>query len=285
MPSFATLRSIGLPALAAWLLAGAFSSPLYGHVVLLDPPARSSNDALTEEPCGGLIAGEPGAAYAAGSEIEVTINLAVKHTQSLVVFVSFDDFSTRSELARMRVPSPGVYTMTVPLPIQPLGPAVLQLTHGKYVSCADITLTEPPPFEMNPGMNGNWWGGPERNGEGAQVEVADGGDGSEVLVATVYSYDSNGSQVFLVAVGPVEGDQAEVEVFITEGGSWGEGFDPEKVNMPAWGTGRFTAVNCRTLLLSLTPNEQFQNLGYTQLSVDLVRLTSSLIPCPLDKPE
>jgi hypothetical protein len=141
-----------------------------------------------------------------------------------------------------------------------------------------------PTFQITAGLNGNWWSGPARDGEGAQVEVADGGGGSLVFVATIYSYDTMGNQIFLVAVGSVDGDTAEVEVFITEGGIWGADFDPESVNMPPWGTGTFTATDCGSLHMDLMPNAQYQGVGYTEMTFDLIRLTTPLVPCPMGNP-
>jgi len=83
-------------------------------------------------------------------------------------------------------------------------------------------------FAMNAGLNGNWWNGPARDGEGVQIEVADGGNGTIVFVATIYTYDLQGHQIFLVTVGTANGATAEVKVFITEGGVWGQDFDPHR---------------------------------------------------------
>jgi hypothetical protein len=137
-------------------------------------------------------------------------------------------------------------------------------------------------FNIGPGLNGNWWSGADRNGEGAQVEVADDGDGNMVFVATIYTYDPMGNQIFLLAVGrPVEGGSVDMDVFITEGGAWGADFDPENVMMPQWGTGTATGHNCGSLNLDLMPNAGYQDIGYTAVNLELVRLTTPLIPCPM----
>jgi sugar lactone lactonase YvrE len=150
------------------------------------------------------------------------------------------------------------------------------------IQILQITYQSPPPFKIDAGLNGNWWNGPARSGEGAQIEVADAGDGRLVFVATFYSYDTIGNQIFLVAVGPVDGNTAEVDVFITEGGLWGDSFDPVLVNETQWGTGTFTASSCETMHVSLIPNAGFQAMGYTDLAHDLVRLTTPAIACPLE---
>ena len=145
-----------------------------------------------------------------------------------------------------------------------------------------MPLTEP--FQISAGLNGSWWGGPTRSGEGVQVEVSDGGGGSLIFLVTIYSYDTMGNQIFMIAVGTVNGATAEVEVFITEGGMWGDFFDPMLVLESQWGSGTFTANSCESLHMELRPNTEYQALGYTNLMYDLMRLTVPLLPCPIENP-
>lgn len=140
------------------------------------------------------------------------------------------------------------------------------------------------PFQISAGLNGNWWEGPDRSGEGVQVEIANGGGGTLVFVATIYSYDTMGNQIFLIAVGPASGNSAEVEVFITEGGMWGDNFDPADINETQWGTGTFTASSCDSMHMSLIPNAEFQAEGFTDLEYDLIRLTTPVVSCPFGAP-
>ena len=139
-------------------------------------------------------------------------------------------------------------------------------------------------FQINAGLNGSWWNGPVRSGEGVQIEVSDGGDGSLLFLVTIYSYDTIGNQIFMIAVGTVNGDTAEVDVFITEGGLWGAFFDPMLVLESQWGTGTFTGHSCESMHMELRPNAEYQVLGYTNLIYDLIRLTVPLLPCPMENP-
>lgn len=140
-------------------------------------------------------------------------------------------------------------------------------------------------LQMNAGLNGNWWNGPDRSGEGIQAEVSAAGGGGLTFSATIYSYDSEGNQIFLVAVGAVNGNSANVNVFITENGLWGDDFDPALVTETKWGTGVFTASSCDQMHMELSPNDTYQALGYTGLAYDLERLTTPALPCPMDNPE
>lgn len=134
-------------------------------------------------------------------------------------------------------------------------------------------------FAMNAGINGNWYGGPARDGEGFQLEVSAQGDGL-VLVGTFYSYDPDGNLVWLLGVGSVAGDTAEVVVYFTDGPVWGTGFNPADVDQVEWGSGTFTASSCGAVHVTLQPNGTFQALGFTAAEYDLVRVTTPAMPCP-----
>jgi len=139
-------------------------------------------------------------------------------------------------------------------------------------------------FFFNAGLNGNWWYGPDRSGEGAQLEVVISG-GNLVLVANFYSYDTAGNQIFMVAFGQIAGNVAEVDVYITEGPQWGADFDADDVIETQWGTGTFTATSCNTVSMELNPNVQYAGLGYTDLAYELKRLNVPAAPCPMDLPD
>jgi len=139
-------------------------------------------------------------------------------------------------------------------------------------------------FFINAGINGNWWNGPDRSGEGVQLEVIISG-GELAVVATFYTYDTDGNQIFLIAIGSASGNVADLSVFITEGPMWGEAFDPDDVVEAGWGSGTLTLSSCNTAHISLVPNAQQQALGYTNLAYDLFRLTVPAMPCPINLPD
>ena len=144
----AKLKSTCTASLLIGLLAKSFAQ---AHVTLLDPMARTSDNDLTMDPCGGKPAGPSVATYTAGTNIKITIDLFVQHRPSLQAVISYDIFATRTELAMISTSGEGIYKMIIRLPIQPLGSAVLQVTNGNYVSCADITLSDSVPFSINAG--------------------------------------------------------------------------------------------------------------------------------------
>jgi hypothetical protein len=135
-------------------------------------------------------------------------------------------------------------------------------------------------FAMNPGLTGTWWNGPARNGEGLLFEVAWSND-QLYMFATLYTYSPAGEQTWLIAQGLVAGNMVDVEVFITDGPSWGEDYDPADFAATPWGTGSFLFTGCTAGTLSLLPNSAMQALGYTALAYDLRRdLLTSGIACP-----
>lgn len=216
--------SIPIIGLLATLLA---SSSVLAHIVLLDPQARSPKSSLTIEPCGGIQKGISVATYAAGTDIEITFELPQKHINTTDVYISYDDFTTRTKLATLNTPEgEEVYKMTVPLPAQALGPAVLQLNHQNYYSCADITLEAGQEFAINAGLNDAWYN-PATDGQGFFITVF---PALGVMSVAWFTYDTalpDGSAKaqlgdpghrWLTAVGEFVGDRALLDISITSGG-------------------------------------------------------------------
>ena len=222
------LRSIGEDLIASIVLLSALlaSSPAQAHIVLLDPPARTPDTGLTIDPCGGKPMGASVATYLAGTDIEITFDLKVPHTQTTHVYISYDDFATRTKLAMMPTPERGVYTMTVPLPAQSLGPAVLQLNHQNYYSCADITLEDGAEFALNAGLNDAWYD-PDTDGQGFFITVFP--DLNRVSLAW-FTYDTELPPIdatanlrdpghrWMTAIGLIDGNQSIMNIDITSNG-------------------------------------------------------------------
>ena len=143
-------------------------------------------------------------------------------------------------------------------------------------------------FALNPGLTGDWWGGSDRSGEGFLLEFGYvPGTDTLTLFASFYTYDNMGNPVWLVALPPspaeqpVTGSSVDVVVYQPSGAMWGDDFDPADVVRTEWGTGTFSFESCSSGSFSLTPGEEAQGLGYTDLSYALTRdLLISGIPCP-----
>jgi mono/diheme cytochrome c family protein len=138
-------------------------------------------------------------------------------------------------------------------------------------------------FALNPGLTGTWWNA-ARAGEGFLVEFGYS-SGALTLFASFYTYDNMGNQAWLVA-SPTAGLQdgsnsVEVTVYQVTGPMWGADFNPDDRVTTTWGTGTFTFDSCTSGSVSLTPGEDAQAEGYTELSYALTRdLLISGVTCP-----
>jgi hypothetical protein len=134
---------------------------------------------------------------------------------------------------------------------------------------------------LNPGLSGNWWGGPSRNGEGFLMEVASSG-GELVLIGSFYTYNLTGEQLWLIAVGAADGSMTtNVTFYINKGQKWGTAFNPADVNQEEFGSGTFTFSACTAGKVSITPNAKYTGLGYGAIAYDLHRdITEYQIACP-----
>ena len=196
------------------------------HLTLLDPSARTAATALTDYPCGGTAAGGPVKSYQPGSDIVLSVDLVVDHVNRLQAYISDDGFTTRTELATITTSGTGVYELNARLPPQVAGAAVIQVTDGTYVSCADVLLTEDSTFSINAGLNDAWYM-PETAGQGFLIVIFP--DLRQVFLAW-FTYDTlrppedaaailgEPGHRWLTAQGPYEGNLAVLDIVVTEGG-------------------------------------------------------------------
>jgi hypothetical protein len=134
-------------------------------------------------------------------------------------------------------------------------------------------------FGLDPGLTGTWWDA-DRSGEGFLLEVGEAG-GSTVLFASFYTYDAAGNQTWLTAqLTSADGTTANVDVFMPEGGQWGDDFDPDDVSATPWGSGVFSFPACGSGTVMLTPNAAMQAIGFTEVSFELTRTLEPGVACP-----
>jgi hypothetical protein len=217
--------------------------PANAHVLLADPMARSNDYDLRQAPCGGKAAAAPVASYAAGGLMEVTVDLLVRHKRTLDIFISHEDFATRTKLGGFPTPDSGIYHKILTLPTEPQGTATIQVTDGEYVSCSDIVLSEPASFSINPGLNDAWYF-PDTAGQGFFLVVYP--DVQQIFLAW-FTYETERPPVetpailgepghrWITAQGPFAGDTAMLDITVTQGGVFDsdepqpESSDPDSV--------------------------------------------------------
>ena len=140
-------------------------------------------------------------------------------------------------------------------------------------------------FALNPGLTGTWWGGADRDGEGFLLEFGTSNE-ALTLFASFYTYDTMGNQAWLVALPtggalPESGTDVPVDLYMVTGPMWGADFDPDDRTTMLWGTGIFSFTSCASGSVTLSPGEDAQGMGYTELSYVLQRdLIISGNACP-----
>ena len=145
--------------------------------------------------------------------------------------------------------------------------SVLLAAPGLSMIAADDSYPDATGFEINNALSGTWWN-PDRDGEGFIIDVANAGN----IVISFYTYDNSGQQMWLIGSGDVDGSVAMIDFYVTEGGFYGSGFDPELVSKVFWGTGIFTFSECATGIADIMPNENF-SAEFEDLTTDITRLT------------
>jgi len=135
-------------------------------------------------------------------------------------------------------------------------------------------VAENTEFPISGGISGTWWQS-DRNGEGFVLDVAPTPEGGWNMVATYYTYDNAGNQVWLIGNALTDGDSATIPVIIAEGATFGAGFDPDDVVRTDWGTLEFIFNSCTTGHVWVMPNAEAlaSGLGFEAIDFDITRLT------------
>lgn len=121
---------------------------------------------------------------------------------------------------------------------------------------------------IEPGHSGMWWD-PERNGEGWVLEVLP----NDRAVLYWYTYDEQGAQRWMLGVGDIlrdeAGDSIDFTLYATEGGRFGDDFDPNDVVEEVVGSAQMQFADCF--------NGEFSFNAYGQsLAIDIVRLSETM---------
>lgn len=112
------------------------------------------------------------------------------------------------------------------------------------------------------GVTGSWWN-PNRGGEVFVVEVIDGGDTTFIGI-TLYSYDDEGNQLWIIGTAPVDADDTVVTVPMTqiEGPRWGPAYNPNDQVRTDFGTITVRFPNCSSALFQVRNNVNLADGDY-----------------------
>ena len=133
---------------------------------------------------------------------------------------------------------------------------------------------DPPVFNITGGISGTWFL-LERDGEGFLLDVAPRDGGLWEMVATYYTYDGMGNQIWMIGSALTDGNGVTIPLQITEGGIFGTFFNPQDVIRIDWGTLRFEFTSCYAGHVWVTPNEAMlaAGMGFEVFDFDLERVT------------
>ena len=145
---------------------------------------------------------------------------------------------------------------------------------------AYLQALDPPDFAITGGISGTWYN-ELRDGEGFLFDVFPTDTGGPQLVASYYTYDDMGNQVWLVGSGMVDGNYVRTEMEITRGGTFGVLLNPQDVVRSDWGTLEFIFTSCSAGYVWVNPNAEMlaAGMGFEAFEFEINRLTPSSF-CP-----
>lgn len=129
-------------------------------------------------------------------------------------------------------------------------------------------------------LQGSWFN-PNRDGEGFVLDFFSTQDANG-LVVYFYTYDLEGNQMYLVGstteILPGNLDSLSIDVFKTDGTSFGEGFDMGDVTRTKWGSLDLDFIDCGSAIITWFPTAP----GYAEGSTEVIRIVGlpTGITCP-----
>jgi hypothetical protein len=135
-------------------------------------------------------------------------------------------------------------------------------------------------FAIGPAYSGSWYN-PEQSGHGFSLEYSVLNDGTPLVVAYWYVYDSEGNPVFLIGMGEPEADNtATLEFEAPYGMKFGE-FDPEQTVRGNGGTGVFTFEDSESGQFSYQPSQWMKDTyDVSAVSLPVIKLLGVEHPNP-----
>jgi hypothetical protein len=127
-------------------------------------------------------------------------------------------------------------------------------------------------YAIGPTYSGSWYN-PAQSGHGFSLEYTVLKDGTPVVVAYWYVYDSEGNPIFLIGNGePGQGNTVTLEFEAPYGMKFGE-FDPESTVRADGGTGVFTFEDSEAGVFDYEPSQWMKDTyGVSAVSIPVVQL-------------
>ncbi len=124
-------------------------------------------------------------------------------------------------------------------------------------------------YPIQSAMGGAWYN-PDEDGHGFILNVSQSPEGQLTLLATWYTYDNQGNQMWLVGSAPFENgaDSVSVPVIVTSGFSFGS---PADISQQDWGILTFEFSSCTAGSVQYVPNDS----AFVADTVQIERLTNT----------
>ena len=121
---------------------------------------------------------------------------------------------------------------------------------------------------IDSGASGSYYN-PNQSGHGIFLEILSPSRG----LFTWYVYDGQGSQVYLVADGPITGNRLSAQAFITRGMRFGS-FNPQQTVVEPWGTITLDFNSCNSITMSWQTTYSLNGFQFSNGSTPLTRLSA-----------
>ena len=127
-------------------------------------------------------------------------------------------------------------------------------------------------FAIGPAYSGSWYN-PEQSGHGFSLEYSVRSNGTSVVVAYWYVYDTEGNPIWLIGMGePEEDNTVTLEFDAPYGMKFGE-FDPDQTVRADGGIGVFTFMNEESGVFDYQPSEWIANAyGLSAITTPVIKL-------------
>ena len=142
---------------------------------------------------------------------------------------------------------------------------ILKVMMILLISLSSITTAQN--FILTKSFTGSWYD-PLNSGQGFLIEIIKNENQKKVL-ATWYTFDTEGNQMWLIGVGNIQGQQISLEMLLPQGGGFGSAHNSNNVISTAWGNVVISFSDCNTAVVNWDANL----VGYENGSMPLTRLT------------
>lgn len=120
-------------------------------------------------------------------------------------------------------------------------------------------------IDINKYLSATWWNA-NQNGHGYNIQVVD----ANTVLIFWYVYHPDGTPLFLLGVGDINGNVTEGKVFYQSGMKFGE-FNPDDLQQEEWGTFKITFHSCGSATFEYSSTMQHMGVAFGSGAIPLTR--------------